>query len=156
MTSSNDSPNERITVVIADDHQLALQGLARAVTKHPGLELVGEACDGGSALAAIEELTPDVALVDVRMPGLDGVDLCAHVAGEPGLRTRIVLLTAFPSNSLRDTAIRAGAVAFLDKETSRQDVCDALVAAARAQRNRQPQRPVTDAVDANGAANGGA
>lgn len=117
-------------MVIADDHQLALQGLARAVTKHPDLELVAQAADGAAALAAIEELSPDVALVDVRMPELDGVELCARIAGEPELETRVVLLTAFPNSRVRERALRAGAVAFLDKESSRDELCEALVAAA--------------------------
>jgi two-component system nitrate/nitrite response regulator NarL len=130
LTFIDDIPQERITVVIADDHRLALQGLARAVDHHPELELVAQARDGAAALAAIEEFCPDVALIDVRMPGLDGVDLCARVTDEPTLPTRIVLLTAFPTNGVHARAREAGAVTCLDKETSRQELCDALVAAA--------------------------
>lgn len=131
MTSFDHTSHERITVLIADDHQLALEGLARAVSKHPDLELVAEARDGSGALAAIEELTPDVALIDVRMPGIDGIEVCARLAErQRQCPTRVVLLTAFPTTSLRCQALDAGAVAFLDKETSRQELCAALLAAA--------------------------
>ncbi len=128
MTAVDDTFQGRITVVIADDHSLSLEGFARAVRNHPDLELVAQARDGGSALAAIEEHMPDVALVDVRMPCLDGVELCGRLGASP---TRVVLLTAHPTSDLRARALDAGAVNFLDKETPRQDLCEALVAAVR-------------------------
>ena len=88
-------------VVLADDHPLFRDGLSRAISSHLGLELVGEATDGPGALALIEELEPDVALLDVKMPHLDGIEVCARVTRRtPVNRTRVVLLSAYLDPSL--------------------------------------------------------
>ncbi len=118
----------RARVVFADDHPLFRDGLARAISSHLGLELVGEAFDGPGALALIGELEPDVALLDVKMPHLDGIEVCASVARRvPRLATRVVLLSAYLDPSLIWRAAVAGAAGYLSKEASRADICDALV-----------------------------
>lgn len=115
-------------VVFADDHPLFRDGLARAISSHLGLALVGEAIDGPGALALIEELEPDVALLDVKMPHLDGIDICARIASRAApLPTRIVLLSAYLDPSLVWRAASAGAAGYLSKEASRSEICDALV-----------------------------
>lgn len=139
MSALDDTSNERITVVIADDHELTLEGLVRAVRRHPDLQLVAEVRDGRAALGAIEEFEPDVALVDVRMPGLDGIELCARVTSDAQRQTRVVVMTAFPTAQLRDRSLRTGAVAFLDKQTSRQELCEALVMAGSLTFLQHPQ-----------------
>ena len=115
-------------VVLADDHPLFRDGLSRAISSHLGLELVGEANDGPGALALIEELEPDVALLDVKMPHLDGIEVCARVTRRtPVNRTRVVLLSAYLDPSLVWRAACARAAGYLSKEATREDICDALV-----------------------------
>jgi len=115
-------------VVIADDHPLVRDGLVRAISVNLALEVVGEAADGVEALALIEELLPDVALLDVRMPRLDGIDVCESITRRvPPLATRVVLLSAYLEPSLLWRAAVAGASGYLSKEASRTDICDALV-----------------------------
>ncbi|HEX4109155.1 MAG TPA: response regulator transcription factor [Solirubrobacteraceae bacterium] len=118
-----------LRVVVADDHPIFRAGVARAVQESPMLHLVGEACDGPGALSLIEAERPDVALLDVRMPGLDGVAIAAAVraAGGP---TQVVLLSAAEEAALVLRALDAGAAGFLSKEAGDEEICDALVRAA--------------------------
>jgi two-component system, NarL family, nitrate/nitrite response regulator NarL len=120
---------KRITVVVADDSQLFCSSIARAVGSRPQLELLGRATDGEAALELIKRLEPDVAAVDVRMPGLDGEQLLNRVARD-GLRTRIVLLSAHIDGALVDRALRAGAAGCLSKDDSSSAILDAIAASA--------------------------
>lgn len=125
---------ESVSVVLADDHELFRAGLARAIAAHPELELVAQASTGIEALAAIQKFDPDVALVDVRMPGIDGLDVCDRVAShQPPLRTRIVLVTAFPDDVVAARAVTLGATGLLGKESSRAQVCAVLLEAGRSE-----------------------
>jgi two-component system nitrate/nitrite response regulator NarL len=117
-------------VLIADDHPLFRDGLARRIKERPELELVGEAADGPAALAAIRELRPHVAVLDIKMPGLDGVRIAAAVTRDE-LPTRVVILSAYVESAVVFRALAAGARAFLSKDSDRSDVCDAIVAVAR-------------------------
>ena len=129
---THSTPFSCVRVVFADDHPLFRDGLARAISSHLALELVGEATEGHTAMALIEELEPDVALLDVKMPLLDGIEVCARVTRRvPPLNTRVVLLSAYLDPSLVWTAACAGAAGYLSKEASRIDICDALVDVAR-------------------------
>jgi DNA-binding NarL/FixJ family response regulator len=78
-----------VRVLVADDHPVYREGVARAISDRAGLELVGVAADGREAMARIRELTPDVAVLDVRMPGLSGNDVVAEIAREVGRVTRL-------------------------------------------------------------------
>jgi DNA-binding NarL/FixJ family response regulator len=128
------APRERdaaITVLIADDHELYREGIAAAIAGWHGLQLVGEASDGLAALQEIERLDPDVALVDVRMPGLDGLQLCERLAArQPPCRTRIVLISASFRGEPDEVAQRSGAVSALGKHVSRDEICRVLLAVA--------------------------
>jgi two-component system nitrate/nitrite response regulator NarL len=117
-------------VVIADDHPLFRDGLARRIKERPELELIGEAADGASALGAIRELRPDVAVLDIKMPGLDGLQVSAAVAREE-LPTRVVILSAYVESAVVFKALAAGARAFLSKDSDRREVCDAIGAVGR-------------------------
>ena len=94
---------KRLTVLIADDHPVYRQGLARAIKERPELDLVAECEDGRDALERIMASEPDVAIVDVRMPGLDGLKIVGAVKRED-LKTRVILLTCllYTSPSPRD------------------------------------------------------
>jgi two-component system nitrate/nitrite response regulator NarL len=118
-------------VFIADDHDGYRSGIARLVAEHPALEVVGQASDGAEAFAGIVECQPDVALLDVRMPGMSGIEVCRRLQAEgsaPG--ARIVLITGTPDPVLSTQAAEAGAVALLGKETPPGTIASQLLAAA--------------------------
>lgn len=118
-------------VFIADDHEGYRSGVARLVGDHPALEVVGQACDGEQALAGIVASQPDVALLDVRMPGLSGIEVCRRLQADGSApRARVVLITGTPDPVLSTQAAEAGAVALLGKETPPGSIAAQLLAAA--------------------------
>lgn len=118
-------------VYIADDHEGYRSGVVRLVAEHPALEVVGQAADGQQALAGIVESQPDVALLDVRMPGMNGIEICRRLQSEGSApRVRIVLITGTPDPVLSTQAAEAGAVALLGKETPPNTIAAQLLAAA--------------------------
>jgi two-component system, NarL family, nitrate/nitrite response regulator NarL len=124
------APHNRARVVVADDHPLFRDGLVRRIKERPELELVGEAGDGLEALAQIRRLQPEVAVIDVKLPNLDGIALAAAVLRDE-LRTRVIMLSAFFDSALVYRALAAGARAYLSKDADRQDVCDTIISVAR-------------------------
>ncbi|MDX6677716.1 MAG: two-component system, NarL family, nitrate/nitrite response regulator NarL [Solirubrobacteraceae bacterium] len=118
------------TVLIADDHPIYREGLTRAVIQRDDLELVAEAGDGHAALEQIRELRPTVALLDFKMPGLGGLQLL-HAIGRDALPTAVVLLSAHTTPEAAYECIAGGAAAFLSKAADRDEICDAVAAAAR-------------------------
>jgi two-component system nitrate/nitrite response regulator NarL len=119
-----------VRVVVADDHPLFRRGVVQAVEHRAELTLAGEYGDGAAALEAIRELRPDIALLDVRMPKLTGIDVLEAAASED-LPTRVVLLTGYPDPDAVYRAVTAGAAGFLVKSASGSEICDRLVAVAR-------------------------
>ena len=117
-------------MVVADDHPIYREGIVRAINERPDLELVGEAADGGQALEQIKALTPEVAVLDIRMPGLDGTQVLAAMRRD-GLETHVLFLSAFMEPELTYRTVANGARGYLSKESSRQEVCDAIVTIAR-------------------------
>jgi two-component system, NarL family, nitrate/nitrite response regulator NarL len=103
-----------IRVVVADDHPLYLDSLVRVISCHPGFDLAGSARDGHQALAAIETETPDVAVLDIQMPGLDGLEVLARVRGA-GLPTAAVLITGYTDAEMLYRAISLGVDGVLSK-----------------------------------------
>jgi two-component system nitrate/nitrite response regulator NarL len=125
----------RIRVYVADDHPVFRDGIVMALARRPEFDVVGQAEDGRSALDDIRVLLPDVAVLDVRMPGLDGRRVL-HAARRDGLPTHIVLLSATVAEFEADEALRAGAAAYLSKEADRETICRTVAAAARGVRQR--------------------
>jgi two-component system nitrate/nitrite response regulator NarL len=119
-----------ISVLIADDHPLFREAIARVIAERDDLELVAEAADGRAALEKIRELKPDVAVIDVRMPQLDGSDVLLALR-EEGLRTHVVFLSAFLDSKTVYDAVAAGASAYLSKEAETAEIVTAILAAAR-------------------------
>lgn len=116
-----------VTVLVADDHPLFRRGIARAVQRHPLLRLVGEARDGTEALELIDALEPDVAVLDVRMPGLSGVDVCAELqARAVPPATAVLLLSAFEDRAIVADAACAGAAGYLGKTASPREITEAI------------------------------
>jgi two-component system nitrate/nitrite response regulator NarL len=121
----------KISILLADGHEGYRQGLARAIAAHPGLELVGEAADGRRALELLLELEPDVAVLEVRMPQLDGLEVCDILAGlDRRLRTRIALISGEVNQTLVAAASAMGLAAVLSKDSARTELCDRMAAIA--------------------------
>jgi two-component system, NarL family, nitrate/nitrite response regulator NarL len=119
-------------IFVADDHAGYRGGMVRLIGDHPALDLVGEAADGSAALDAIVALQPDVALLDVRMPGLTGIEVCERLSGDHlAPNTHVVLISGTPDRALAAQAAAAGAVALLPKETPPTMLCAQLVAAGQ-------------------------
>jgi DNA-binding NarL/FixJ family response regulator len=114
-----------VRVVIADDQALVRSGFRLILEGRPDLEVVGEAADGGAAVALVAELTPDVILLDIRMPGMDGIEATRQIVAS-GSRTRILVLTTFDLDEYVHGAIRAGASGFLLKDVRPPDLVDAI------------------------------
>ena len=116
------------TVLLADDQELVRSGF-RLILELAGIDVVGEAADGGEAVDLARELRPDVVLMDVRMPGVDGIEATRRIVAA-GLETRVVILTTFDLDEHVYDALRAGASAFLLKDVGREQLVDAVRTAA--------------------------
>ena len=121
-----------VSVVVADDHPVYRGGVVRAMREHPGIEIVGEAADGRDALTLIRARTPDVALLDVRMPRLDGPGVLAQM-GEEGLECRVVFLSAFVEGAMVHEALSSGATGYISKDASEEELCEAVLEAGAGQ-----------------------
>ncbi|MFT4214579.1 MAG: response regulator transcription factor [Microbacterium sp.] len=122
--------DERIRILLADDQELIRVGFRLVLEAEPGFEVVGEAGDGEQAVAATVRLRPDVVLMDVRMPHLDGVAATARiVADHPA--TRVLVLTTFDLDEYALGALRAGASGFLLKDAQRHELVGAIRAVHR-------------------------
>jgi DNA-binding NarL/FixJ family response regulator len=114
-----------IRVAIADDQALVRSGFKLILDARPDVEVVGEAEDGEQAVALTRELEPDVLLLDVRMPNLDGIEATRRIIAS-GTPTRIIILTTFDLDDYVHDAIRAGASAFLLKDVRPTELVDAI------------------------------
>ncbi|AKC40999.1 Possible nitrate/nitrite response transcriptional regulatory protein NarL (LuxR family) [Mycolicibacterium phlei] len=117
-------------VVVGDDHPLFREGVVRALTASGQISVVAEAQDGAGALALIREHLPDVALLDYRMPELDGTQVAAAVRRDE-LRTRVLLLSAHDDAAIVYHALAEGAAGFLSKESTRAELVSAVLDCAR-------------------------
>jgi DNA-binding NarL/FixJ family response regulator len=105
-----------ISVLIADDQALVRRGFRMILEVEPGIEIVGEATNGVEALEAVRALHPDIVLMDVRMPDMDGIEATRQICDEPGSRTRVVMLTTFDLDEYLYEALQVGASGFLLKD----------------------------------------
>lgn len=119
-----------VRVLVADDHPVVREGLAAMLQAEPDLDVVGEAGNGDEAVALAARLRPDVVLMDLRMPRLDGASATARIAQEvPG--ARVLVLTTYDTDADIVRAVEAGATGYLLKDTPRSQLADAVRAAAR-------------------------
>jgi DNA-binding NarL/FixJ family response regulator len=116
-----------IRVVVADDQALVRSGFTMLLGGETDIEVVGEASNGAEAVALVASERPDVVLMDVRMPVMDGLEATRRVTGDPGLaETRVVILTTFDLDEYVHEALRAGASGFLLKDTLPVDLLNAV------------------------------
>jgi len=148
-----------VSVLLADDQALVRAGFSALIDAEDGLRVCAEVADGGAAVAAVREHRPDVVLMDVRMPGMDGLEATAAITGDPALRdVRVIVLTTFELDDYVFGALRAGASGFLLKDVEPSELLHAvrvvaagdallhprvtrrLIAAFAAQRDATPPR----------------
>ena len=128
-----DSPQRRVRVVIVDDDALVRAALRLILESDSGVTVLGEGADGRSGYDAARSLRPDVVLMDLHMPGTDGVWATAQIAADcPG--TKVLVLTAFDTDAMVAAALRAGATGFLLKDSAPEIIFRAVHAAADGQR----------------------
>ncbi|MEO3764946.1 response regulator transcription factor [Streptomyces sp. B8F3] len=152
-----------IRVLIADDQVMVRQGFTVLLDAEPGIEVVGQAVDGADAVAKTAELRPDIVLMDIRMPGLGGIEATRRLTEPPSAAVRVLILTTFDLDEYVYEALRAGASGFLLKDASAAELAhavrvvatgDALLAPAVTRRlitefarlTRTPRTPLKDRV----------
>lgn len=142
-------PEKSIRILIADDHLIIRQGIRLILETEPGFDLVGEANDGTEAVKLAKELQPDVILMDLRMPGMDGLQAIEQLRLQMP-QIAVVILTTYNEDRLMLNGLRAGARGFLLKDVDRQTLFNTLRAAARGEVLLSPEfmtRVITKAND---------
>jgi NarL family two-component system response regulator LiaR len=119
-----------VRVVIVDDHPVVREGLRTFLAVQEGIAVVGEAADGAEALATVRSVAPDVVLLDLVMPGIDGVAAIARLTAESP-DTRVLVLTSFPDDDKLLAAVQAGAAGYLLKDVAPAELAEAVRAVAR-------------------------
>lgn len=127
-----------ITVVLVDDHAVVRAGLAQLVSGTTDMEVVGTAADGDAALEVVREARPDVVLMDLQMPGTDGVEATRAITAA-GLGAQVLVLTSFSDEERIVAALDAGAVGYLLKDAEADDVLDGIRAVSRGESPIHPR-----------------
>lgn len=120
---------EGIRLLLVDDQELFRRGMHMVLDAEPGLQVVGEAASGGEAVAMTADHSPDVVVMDVRMPGMDGIEATRRIVRESPA-SRVLILTTFDADELAFAGLRAGASGFLLKNTPRAELTAAIRAVA--------------------------
>ena len=128
-----------ISVVIADDQELVRTGFRAILNSEPDIEVIGEAGDGQAAIEASEQLGPDVVLMDIRMPVLDGLAATRRIVTGPDSRPRVLILTTFDLDEYVYEALRSGASGFMLKDNPADQLITALRVVAQGEALLAPQ-----------------
>jgi len=131
------SSKETIRVLIADDHAIVRKGIRALLATEPEIEVVGEAEDGEQAIAHTQQLAPDVVLMDLVMPGLDGLDATRQIVAQQP-RTHILVLTSFAGDDKVFPAIKAGAQGYLLKDSGPEELVQAIQQVFRGESSLHP------------------
>jgi DNA-binding NarL/FixJ family response regulator len=135
--------DQKIRILVVDDHPVLRDGVAAILENQVDMEMVGEARNGGEAVERFRALRPDVTLMDLQMPGMNGVDAIAAIRSDyPG--ARIIVLTTYTGDVQAVRALKAGAVGYLLKNSLRTELIDAIRDVHRGQ--RRVQRDVADEI----------
>lgn len=125
--------SETIRILVADDHHVLRQGMAQVLDAQPDMTIVAQAGDGREAVAAAREFQPDIALLDINMPEMDGVQAARHI-GESSPATGIIILTMYRRDEYVFEAIKAGASGYLLKEVELDELLAAIRSVAGGER----------------------
>jgi len=131
-------PGETVRILLADDHPLVRQAIGVALRRQPDLEVVGEATNGTQALERIRELRPDIALLDLKMSPLNGLQVLAALAKED-ISTRVLVLSAFSDGADVHEALMAGAAGYLTKDQPLGEIREGIRRVARGERYLSPE-----------------
>lgn len=123
--SHADMGESLIRVLVVDDHVMVRDGITTLLNRQADMEVVGEAADGAEAIAQFRQLSPDVTLMDVQMPGVGGVDAIVEIR-RYAVDARILVLTTYPGDANAVRALRAGAAGYLLKNGIRSELVDAI------------------------------
>jgi DNA-binding NarL/FixJ family response regulator len=134
----NDDSTDRISVVLVDDHAVVRTGLAQLLSGAADIEVVGQAADGAEAIEVVRATRPDVVVMDLQMPGMDGVEATRVIVGEE-LGSEVVVLTSYSDSSRIVAALDAGAVGYLLKDADPEDVLDGVRAVSRGESPIHPR-----------------
>src|SRR2546430_647479 len=133
MTAAAAETTDTIRVLLVDDQTLFRSGLARLLAAQPGLQVVGEAGDGGEAVRQVEALEPDVVLMDIRMPDVDGIEATRLITrARPS--TRVLILTTFHTDSYVLDALRSGACGYVLKDSAVEAIASSIQAVMTSER----------------------
>lgn len=136
-TAAQPQLQDTIRVLVADDHAIVRKGICALLATEPGIEVVGEARDGNDAIAAAQRLQPDVILMDLVMPGVDGLEATRRLACcQP--QARILVLTSFAGDDKIFPAIKAGALGYLLKDSSPEELVNAIQQVHRGESSLHP------------------
>jgi len=135
-------PSDRIRVLIADDHEVVREGLRLALLRSPHIRVVGEAPDGETAVALAERRKPDVVIMDLRMPQMDGIEATEEIASRAP-DTRVLVFTAYSERALLQRGLESGAHGYVLKEAPHETLLKAIekVAAGETVPAEQPIVP---------------
>src|SRR5262245_24768292 len=119
----------KLRIFLGDDHRLVRQGFRMILESRPDWEIVGEASDGREAVRQVEALKPDIAILDIGMPLLNGIEAARHITRE-GSRTRVMILSMHLNEAYVTTALKAGASGYLLKDSAYEDLIQGVSAVA--------------------------
>lgn len=128
---------DNIRVLIVDDHPTVRRGLKSLLSSYPDIEVVGEAADGPSALRAAADLSPEIILLDIQLPGLDGIGVAKQLQ-HAASQAKVIALTAYEDEQYLFSALRAGAYAYLLKSTSDEILVNTIRAVKKGERLLSP------------------
>jgi len=130
--------DEPIRILLVDDHKIVRQGVRAFFDAHEGIDVIGEAGSGPEAVKLVEERVPDVVLMDLIMPGMDGVE-ATRLAKDISPRTQIVVLTSYHDDEHIFPALQAGALSYILKDVAMDELADAVFKASRGEATLHPQ-----------------